>query len=134
MMPLHYVRRCQLRSRWIIRSEQLSGKPSAAGGNTTPARVFCQAVPCPNAFKVDMRATVESGVVYQPLAPIRAQTTAAHPCRRDEFAQLSRRQKGGQNAPRRAPKPLYRAACVTLRNFKSWQHPEVFPGGPPPQY
>ena len=66
MMPLHYVRRCQLWDHLIHRSEQLSGKPSAAGGNTTPARVFCQAVPCPNAFKVmsvkvDKRATGELG-------------------------------------------------------------------------
>ena len=37
------------------------GKSSAAGGNTTPAHVCCQTGTCPNAFNVDMRATVELG-------------------------------------------------------------------------
>ena len=45
------------RAREWTRSEKRSGKPSAAGGNTSPACVRCHAVPCPTASKVDMRAT-----------------------------------------------------------------------------
>ena len=118
MMPLHYVRRCQLWDHLIHRSEQLSGKPSAAGGNTTPARVCCQVVPCPNAFKVDMRATVESGGGVT--------TAGADPRANDDGARVSARRVRAtfaktEGRAKRAPTCAQTAVSRSLRHTPKFQ-------------
>ena len=111
------------------------GKSSAAGGNTTPAHVCCQTGTCPNAFNVDMRATVELGWGNSRVrrsARKRRRRTRVGATRSRNFREDRRASK---HAPTCAQTAVWRSLlCVTLRNFKSWQHPEVFPGGPPPQY
>ena len=87
-----------------------------------------------NAFDVDIRATVElGGGVTTTCGVPRANRAGARVAARRVRATFAKTEGRAKRAPTCAT-PLYRAACVTLRNFKSWQHPEVFPGGPPPQY
>ena len=93
------------------------GKSSAAGGNTTPAHVCCQTGTCPNAFNVDMRATVELG-----WSNSRVRRSARKRRRRTRVgATRSRNFREDRRASKHAPTCAQTAVWRSLRHTPKFQ-------------